>query len=924
MSKLAPCPINPHQVMQWHGAFLQLNQARLDAARKLMGPRQQVVLDVLPVLLHINHPRLPGFIDYAVPSGVRHFSPSEQQVASAQTIARSIQLPRGNQTVGRITGLYLMGSMGSLAQARTSDLDIWVCLDESLSPEEIAALQQKCSLLERWAQSQACEVHFFLMNLAEFRLGQMQSSQGEDCGTTQHLLLLDEFYRSAIWLAGGQPRWWLIPSEWEAKSDELWQSMVDHYHVRDEQWLNFGAIADIPPAEFVGAGLWQLHKGLSDPYKSLLKLLLTRHYASQYPKSRPLCWDLKNQVHQGMADAQSNDAYLLLLKRISEQVQQDGNLERVQLIRRAFYYKAQLPMSGLSLNQRNSWRNSAMAALCTQWGWDHSTYQELDERPHWSPLRIAQERNALISEMLSSYRFLTGFSQQYVPKLHISHQDMRSLGNRLYAAFDNRPGKIVNINPGISPSLAQDILTLNLVGGVWQLIPGLWQPSSGLAAEVLKQSPSFVELLCFARLNGLLQSHTRIMLYPTHNPMSAFEQKEVLQVIRELEPPSASQIDFLQAARPLQWHLFVNVGVDPQHHLSRRGMQKLSSRDDALGFSATRDNLVMTLDLLSLNSWGEWHVERFSGDQALLHCMQHQLQHLTFAREHGWPVLQVHCHCASRASAIRHRVEQVMQDVLPHFLNKPRSPYVLEVAEAYYSFENTRQGIQLRVADSPAKLLALLQRQFSHYVHYTLDRSALINSPIRLILEQSRAGVWQIFYWLRDDRLYFYFLDEKGALLHQQWASRALDNNLTPWLLPMLRFLRQVDLRWQRLSERNQPRKVALFELFRKTNSYEFDMVRRRLPELAAQSSSIDLRVVVIEQQATLYCNGEEFSAWQHGDGLYSAVIQKVLSMRQSHHDYPLWLNDVELKDDHRIIEHLQTKLRLENRLLQARQQRMA
>lgn len=922
MTTASRTSIAPQQVIQWHSYFLQLNQARLEAARSLLLPRQQLVLDVLPLLLHLNHPRLPGFIDFRTAAGIRNYSPTNQQLQSLQALARGVQIPRGSGG-GDILGLYLMGSIGSLAQARSSDLDMWLCHDETLPPQALAGLQQKCQLLERWAAEQGIELHIFLMNLTEFRQGQNRSAEGEDCGTTQHLLLLDEFYRSAVWLAGCMPRWWLIPNQEERNADRFWQQLADQHRVNPVQWLDFGAIPAIPPAEFIGAGLWQLNKGLSDPYKSLLKLLLTRHYASQYPVIRPLCWDLKEQVHNGNIELQPNDAYLLLLRRITQQLEQEGNPERVQLARRAFYFKAKLPLSQLGPSQRSSWRTAVLQALCNDWGWQDAQLAELDARPHWSPQRIASERNSLISEMLSSYRFLAAFSQKYAPRLHISKQDMQSLGNQLYAAFDNRPGKIVNINPGISPSLAQEKITLNLQQDIWQLIPGLVNPvtDSLRPDHILKQSPSLTELLCFARLNGLLQDYTRIALYPQHNPLSAYELKQILQVVQGIQPPQPNHADFLQPARPLQWHLLVNVGVDPQHHLSRLGMQKISNRDDALGFSAARENLVLTIDLVTLNNWGEWQVERFSGDACLLHCLQHLLQHLPKVAEQGWPKWQVHCHCASRAAAIRHRVEQVLQDVLGHFVEQPRSPYLLEVAECYYLLENTRRGVELRIADTPMKLLALLQRPARSFIQYTLDRSALQNSPLQLIFSHSKAGLWQLFYWRKDGRLYFYFLDEKGVLLHQQWPDTSSDPHSLPWLLPLLRFLRQLDQRWQRLNGRSQERKIVLWELRRKAQSFDFEIARRRLPELAAQTASIDLRAVLnSQQQATLYCNGQEFNSWEYGSDLYPAVIRTVQALRSSHGNYPLALSDLELPDNQNIITHLQIRQRLENRLAQAQQ----
>ncbi|MCD8522436.1 MAG: class I adenylate cyclase [Saccharospirillaceae bacterium] len=685
-----------------------------------------------------------------------------------------------------------------------------------------------------------------------------------------------------------------------------------------EHWLDFGAIPSIPPAEFVGAGLWQLNKGLSDPYKSLLKLLLTRHYASQYPRIRPLCWDLKDQVHRGLVDIESNDAYLLMLTRLTAQLQSEGSDVRIQLARRAFYYKARLPMSELSSAQQNSWRARVMRQLCTGWGWSEHDFYELDQRPHWTPVRIARERNALISEMLSSYRFLAGFSQKYAPRLHISKEDLQVLGNRLFAAFDTRPGKIISINPGISPSLGQETLSLNLRKHVWQLIPGPFrrQETDPARDQVLKQSPSLVELLCFARMNDLLQHHSRIALYPQHNPLSTYELKEVLQVIRSLQPYAPQPEDFRRPARPLQWHLMVNVGVDPQHQLSRRGMQKISNRDDALGYSAARENLIHTIDLVSINSWGEWLVERFSGEAAMLQCLQHMLQYLPQLKHFDWPAMNVHCHCATRASAIRIRVEQLLADVLRHFSEQPRSPYLIEAAETYYLLENSRAGVQLRIAESPMKLLALLQRPLSQFTPYILDRAALHSSPLRLIFDKSRSGLWQLFYWRKDERVYFYFLDEKGALLHQQWPD---SGNSSHWLLPLVRFLRQLDQRWQQQTGRTQARKLMVFELRRKAQSYEFEMVRRRLPELSAQSASIDLRAVLdAQQQPTLYCNNLEFSPWQFGPDLYREVVAEIRKLRSQHEEYPLCLSDVLVPDSVSIIEHLQVKQRLENRLNQA------
>lgn len=42
--------------------FLHLNQGRLQRAKEGLSTRQQQVLSLLPLLFHVNHPLLPGYV----------------------------------------------------------------------------------------------------------------------------------------------------------------------------------------------------------------------------------------------------------------------------------------------------------------------------------------------------------------------------------------------------------------------------------------------------------------------------------------------------------------------------------------------------------------------------------------------------------------------------------------------------------------------------------------------------------------------------------------------------------------------------------------------------------------------------------------------------------------------------------------------
>lgn len=165
--------------------FLQLNQGRLERAMEGLSTRQQQVLTLLPLLFHVNHPLLPGYVSGSIPAGISGFEPAAGLVAEGQRLARSFTYKTRLGNPHRpIHGLFLMGSLGSLAQAEQSDMDLWVCHAPGLDDSQREELQRKCQLLETWAASLGAEAHFFLIDPQGFAQGQRDGQlSSDDCGT---------------------------------------------------------------------------------------------------------------------------------------------------------------------------------------------------------------------------------------------------------------------------------------------------------------------------------------------------------------------------------------------------------------------------------------------------------------------------------------------------------------------------------------------------------------------------------------------------------------------------------------------------------------------------------------------------------------------------------------------------------------------
>ncbi|MFA0521072.1 adenylate cyclase, partial [Vibrio sp. 10N.222.55.E8] len=87
------------------------------------------------------------------------------------------------------------------------------------------SLTNKCLLITDWAETLGVEANFFLMDEKRFRSNHSEEMTGDNCGSSQHLLLLDEFYRSAVRLAGQRLLWQIIPPEMEECYDQYVQGL---------------------------------------------------------------------------------------------------------------------------------------------------------------------------------------------------------------------------------------------------------------------------------------------------------------------------------------------------------------------------------------------------------------------------------------------------------------------------------------------------------------------------------------------------------------------------------------------------------------------------------------------------------------------------------------------------------------------------
>ncbi|RMG29336.1 MAG: class I adenylate cyclase [Gammaproteobacteria bacterium] len=918
-----------------------INRDRLQRVFLGIRDRQRIFLDVLPLLFHINHPLLPGYYSSKVPYGISGYRPDDRAVKAARRLSRSFRLARPLVQREDITALYLMGSSGTIAYSSHSDFDIWVCVRSGLSPHERELLARKTAGIESWAAGFGLEVHFFLMNDEAFRRGELPRLSEESSGSSQYHLLLDEFYRTSLLLAGRMPIWWLVPAEHEKRHDEYVTRLVSRRFVKPEEFVDFGGLGRMSPGEFFGAAVWQLYKAVSSPYKAVLKILLMESYAAEYPELRMLSVRMKEAVQRREIDLDQMDPYIQMFRRVEEYLLTNGELERLELARRCFYFKVNERLSVTGGHRTLSWRRELMRELVESWGWTPGHLRMLDERPHWKVQRVLEERHALVEALRQSYEVLSDFARLHEGAPAIDPEELNLLGRRLYTAFERKAGKVDLVNPGISNDLGEERVSLHQVTtgahGGWVLYRGHVRPGETAGERPLKRTHGLVEMLAWCHFNRIVHpSWTMVHLYPEDCTVSNWEMRSVIDVLQDVFPDGRLDEPHLEAlARPAHVErnaLFVNLGVDPMAKLTREGKQLVSSRTDALSYGGRWENLALTFEALLQTSWKEVLTYRYSGPAALLDCLCDYLAWTPIGAEARPRPMLAFSFSSTRGATIARRVEEVFDQVIEWFYGGGASApeharFVLQVAHDYYVLQPENGVPRHRRCAGLAALLEDLAQPQPVFSPLRVDRRSLADTPLPVLFEANRENVLQLFYRVRGDQAEIHVLDEKGSLFTQTVAYRDALTLLTQYG----RFLEKVQYRINHYHECRPTCMIRELEYYRIRSRQEgrFELERQRVHPFGQRRDGFGVQVIgeVLDARHpvfTLYCDDQEFTTVEYGEGLYEAVARHVISRREGKQTYPIYITDIDLSRSlitHEGITELQSihfleyKKRIEERL---------
>jgi adenylate cyclase class 1 len=496
-----------------------------------------------------------------------------------------------------IEALYAIGSLGSVAQRPSSDIDCWVCHTEPEGPVQAIreGLQRKLAALEVWADEQfGLEVHFFAMTLDEVRTNSFGMSDKESSGSAQAALLKEEFYRTALKLAGKDLLWWAVPPGADAAAA---QSLLTDISALDPrlagELVDLGQPEPIPASEYFGACLWQMVKALHSPYKSVMKLGLLEKYADKGETMRLLCDRIKEAVLRGRSRPEWVDPYLALFASIRSHYARLGDEGSLSLLAECLRLKADVAPEDLPPEF-----GQVASAARTSGTFAHS-------------LRLGGLVNQF---MIAGYRRIQGGIKADRAAASITPRDLTRLGRRIAANFSQHEHKV-----SLVPFLSGDVAFTELYfyaekapgkRTVWA-VKGKEKATGKAAVESLapiRRDTDVARLLAWTVVNGIYEPGLAVQAEKSLAPIAVMDVQALLQDLtaffpkREILDPDMEE--YLQDERVTRAYVILNLPVPPDK------------------------NKIIQASVIYATNWGELFCQGFDNPPQLL-----SVSPLTFLRE---------------------------------------------------------------------------------------------------------------------------------------------------------------------------------------------------------------------------------------------------------------------------------------------------
>ncbi len=634
-------------------SFIRFNQFKIDRTLNTLSAIDRLIFTTVPRLLHVNQEGLPGFIDdNNVPCGIMNFTMDHESIVAAEKLFPKLIIRRQENLTPVIHTALLMGSLGSIAQSKKSDLDYTLLVDKnSFTPESLILFQKKLNLIETWTwDNYHLETHFFINDHNEVRNNIFGESDSESTGSALAKLLKEEMYRTMIIVTGKVPFWLIAPVECDDERYSKLMSLIQENKtlLKREEYIDMGNVDDISNGEFFGASIWALIKSFKSPFKTLMKMGILEDYMFTETKSNLLCHQVKKQIFNGTPHDEI-DPYLLMFSRVQKFFQDTKEDKQVDALRAAFYLKVGTQVSGEELVKGSShWKKIILIKMIKEWGWDDKKVDLINNYYiDWQMNQKVELGDRINKILMGSYKNISEKNSTLdASESLITEKDTNLLGRKLFSAYRTAPNKIENIGALVDGKTNEKQLTFLFEKPKSKEEKGTWYLIRGRAPAYIDQvDPNFIikktgllpTLIAFTANNNLYSTkiekydddNTEVLLQAEGGSIKSNDLSHLLNqissFISSVNIAAISNDDLLANAQIKQLYMIADFGNPPPITITSGDIKDCKNSKELNEFLNKRLERIQSISTIYITTWGELFCKTYSG----LDCMNRALIELS-------------------------------------------------------------------------------------------------------------------------------------------------------------------------------------------------------------------------------------------------------------------------------------------------------
>lgn len=556
--------------------FDRFNRRRRQKLNEQVGERALQALTALPILLHTNCEGLPGYMEgSSCPAGITGYEAASSELELVGRLFPKAQVRRTPVLKMAIDLVAVMGSAGSIGFTESSDLDIWICFRLSEhNPLLLELLREKVARIEQWMNAHSgVEIHLFVQPTERIRANDFGKIDIEGCGSALGALLKEEFYRTAIVIAGRPPLWWVLPPGIESESYyELAGKLTSEPGFDPSAYIDLGPVEKVVLGELFGAAIWQIAKGQKSPFKSALKMGYLEKNVCAREDTLPLCEILKEKV----LDGKNPDPYRILFDEVLTYYSLRGDLSTQELLAECFYLKTGARFDPDSLDRRlEDETEEILRQYILRWGWGRRKIKKLNDFASWRFEWLKELSNDIDKFFLRSYKRIYDTLAQAGMVQSITDRDLTVIGRTLQISYRSAPNKIPHIHL-LAGGMKEPVLSLieaSLPSGdsEWRLYRGMVNPltEEEYSTNLINSFGDVVELMVWAVFNGIMGEKTRLLCRPIDRRFSSADLESIAQLLLEFtgetHTNSTGVEHLLDDPVPVKMFIVANLGrEDPE------------------------------------------------------------------------------------------------------------------------------------------------------------------------------------------------------------------------------------------------------------------------------------------------------------------------------------------------------------------------